>query len=898
MKNIAEWERLREAESREVHWRRWGPFVSDRQWGTVREDYSADGDAWEFVTYERARSYAYRWGEDGIAGISDNHQRLCFAPAFWNGHDPALKERFFGLSNPEGNHGEDVKECYWHLDATPTHSYLKFLYRYPGRAFPYERLREENAKRGLDDAEFELPETGVFDRGPWYDITIEYAKDGSEEIAVRIHAVNRGDEAGRLTVLPTVWFRNTWRQRGHEERPVLGEGGDSRVHAKHETLGDRWIAFAGPDEVVFTENETNPSPPARYGPACGDADRHDDDEAGEGSSSGGAHYKDGFHTYVVGGDADSVVHAGSGSSSGTRAAAIHRFDLAPGESATVYSVISDRENVRCVAAEIDVLIETRRAEADQFYGALQKSDIISEERREIQRRAWAGMIWCKQFYYFWVDRWLKGDPDQQPVPESRARIRNIHWKHMYCEDILSMPDSWEYPWFAVWDSAFHAMIFADFDPFFAKLQVRRFTREWFMHPNGQLPAYEWNFSDVNPPVHARAAWNVYRTEYIRYGTADLEFLQSVFHKLLMNFTWWVNRKDREDQNVFEGGFLGLDNIGVFDRSKPVPGEGYLEQIDSTAWMAMYCLDMLMIAWELAVDDPAYEDIASKFFEHYLSIASAIYDIDGTGSSLWDEEDGFFYDQIHRPDGSREKIRLRTIAGLTPMFAVELLEISYLKKLPDFKRRMDWFYRNRPDLANNATCLMEDGDHERGLMSIVSPERLKRLLARMLDENEFLSPYGIRSLSKEYEENPYHFASDGFENVVGYEPGESSSSMFGGNSNWRGPVWLPLNYLIVQSLRRYNRYLGATYTVEFPTGSGHQATLAEVADDLTRRLIALFERDGESRPYLAGNPKAADPAWRDHLLFYEYFHGDTGAGLGASHQTGWTGLVAALISQLS
>ncbi len=884
MKNVREADRLREAASREHHWRRWGPFVSDRQWGTVREDYSGDGDAWQFVTHERARSYAYRWGEDGIAGISDNHQRLCFAPAFWNGRDPALKERFFGLSNPEGNHGEDVKECYWHLDATPTHSYLKFLYRYPGRAFPYEQLREESAKRGLRDPEFELPETGIFDAGPWYDITIEYAKNGAEEIAVRIRAENRGDEAGQLTVVPTVWFRNTWRERNGAPRPVIEEGSDGCVRARHETLGDRWIAFAEAGEIVFTENETNPAPW----------------EPGNTESAPAEHarYKDGFHAYIAGGDAGAVAHAGSGSAAGTRVAAVHRVDLAPGESAAVYCLISDRKDARCVPADVDALIEKRRGEADEFYAVLQKSDVLSDERREIQRRAWAGMIWCKQFYYFWVARWLEGDPDQQPIPESRARVRNVHWKHMYCEDILSMPDSWEYPWFAVWDSAFHAMIFADFDPLFAKLQIRRFTREWYMHPNGQLPAYEWNFSDVNPPVHARAAWNVYRTEYIRYGTADLEFLQSVFHKLLMNFTWWVNRKDRQGQNVFEGGFLGLDNIGVFDRSKPVPGEGYLEQIDTTAWMAMYCLDMLMIAWELAVDDPAYEDIASKFFEHYLSIAAAIYDIDGAGSSLWDEEDGFFYDQIHRPDGSRERIRLRTIAGLTPMFAVELLEISYLEKLPDFKRRMNWFFKNRPDLANNATCLVGEGDNERGLMSIVSPERLKRLLARMLDENEFLSPYGIRSLSKEYEENPYHFASDGYENIVGYEPGESNSAMFGGNSNWRGPVWLPLNYLIIQSLRRYNRYLGPTYTVEFPTGSGHQATLAEVADDLTRRLIALFERDGESRPYLAGTPHAADPAWRDHLLFYEYFHGDTGAGLGAAHQTGWTGLVAALISHLS
>ena len=864
----AEAKRLREAAARTKHWRKWGPYLSERQWGTVREDYSPNGDAWRYVTHDMARSYAYRWGEDGIAGISDNHQRLCFAIALWNGNDAILKERLFGLSNHGGNQGEDVKECYWHLDATPSHSYLKYCYRYPIDAYPYEQLVAENRRRTKTQPEYELLDTGVFDGNRFFDVLVEYAKSGPEDIAIRITAANHGAEPATLTLLPSLWFRNTWSWTEGAPRPTLRPVGTDTVLAEHLDLGTYRLWAPGAEEIVFTENDTNverlfhvanPSP----------------------------FVKDGFHHYVVQGETDAVSREG-----GTKCAVRHTLHLNGGESRAILLRLYRNGAANTRESSLSKSFDKAIAEADAFYAAVLPG-ALDEEQRLIARQALAGMIWNKQWYHFIVDTWLKGDP-AMPPPQ-RTELRNEEWKHLYNDDILAMPDTWEYPWFAVWDSAFHAVTHALIDVDFAKRQLELFTREWYMHPNGQLPAYEWNFSDVNPPVHAWAAFHVYKMERKATGKGDTRFLEAVFHKLLMNFTWWVNRKDDKGNNIFSGGFMGMDNIGVFDRGKPLPTGGELEQSDATSWMAMYSLKMLSMAWELTHHSRAYEDIASKFFEHFLYIADAIYNIAGTGQSLWHAEDHFFYDQIRYADGHREPIRLRSMVGLIPLLAVEIIDHEKLKATPDFARRMEWFYDHRPDLARNISCIFEPGRGGRCILSLLNQDGLRDVLGVMLDENEFLSDYGIRSLSRSHREHPYVFETNGYRAEVTYEPAESASPLFGGNSNWRGPIWFPVNFLLIDALRRYHSFYGDRFLIECPTGSGNRMTLDGVARELARRLIRIFRRAEDCRPFWGGRaPFKDDPLWCNDLWFYEYFHGDTGAGLGANHQTGWTGLVANLL----
>ncbi len=874
----AEQKRLEDTNKRVAHWRRWGPYVSARQWGTVREDYSPDGAAWEYLPHDHARSRAYRWGEDGLFGICDNHQRLCFAYALWNGNDPILKERLFGLSNGEGNHGEDVKECYFFLDNTPTHAYMKALYKYPHRAFPYVQIVEENRRRGLGEPEFELPDTGIFDDGRYFDIYVEYAKAGPNDICARLTVINRGKEPAILHILPTLWFRNTWAWDPRNLRPLLrmdaALNGLSVIRAEHETLGGMWLTAESPSEVLFTENETNR---ARL----------------FGLSNVSPYVKDAFHEFVVGRRNDAVNPARVG----TKAALLWRRILSGGEQWVIRTRLSDSlPSPGDFRAELDRLVEIRKQEADDFYAAL-TPDSLTADSRNVQRQAFAGMLWSEQFYHYIVRDWLKGDP--AGPPPSRKEPRNKAWTHVYTDDILSMPDSWEYPWFAAWDLGFHCITLAMIDPEFAKRQLLLLTREWYMHPNGQLPAYEWNFDDVNPPVHAWAAWRIYKIEKKRFGLADRLFLERVFQKLLLNFTWWVNRKDMLGNNIFEGGFLGLDNIGVFDRSKELPGQGFLEQADATSWMAMYCLNMLTIAVELAREDRSYEDIASKFFEHFLRIADAMNHMGEGESPLWSEEDGFFYDSLHLPDGRCVPLRVRSFVGLIPLFAVKILEEQDLLRLPDFRRRVNWFLEHRPDLSMGVTCKGERGLLHRRIMSIVSPDRLRLILKRMLDEQEFLSPYGIRSLSRYHKDNPYVLQLDGTTHQVDYEPAESTTDIMGRNSNWRGPVWMPVNYLMIESLQKFHRYWGEGFKVECPTGSGHMKTLWEVAVDLSERLMRLFQSDATgTRPANRSNNRfQEDPHWKDLVLFHEYFHGETGAGMGASHQTGWTGLIAKLIQQV-
>lgn len=869
--NNPEQQRLEEASSRAKHWRRWGPYLAERQWGTVREDYSADGDAWNYVTHDMARAYAYRWGEDGLAGISDNHQRLCFAIALWNGRDPILKERLFGLANEEGNHGEDVKEYYWYLDGTPTHSYMVYLYRYPQAEFPYEALTLGNRCRTRREPELELVETGVFDEHRFFDVRVTYAKADADDIVARIDVTNAGPDAAVLHLLPTAWCRNIWRWTPGAEKPVLAKTGDARVGLTHPALGRRSIAFSESPRLLFTENETNAQ---RLFGAPNAADRA----------------KDAFHDCVILGDESAVAD-----DAGTKCAAHYAWTLEPGETRRAYARIAESDAPTPLdTAAIDAVIELRAREADTFYRAALPDDLTGD-RAMLARRALAGLMWSQQWYHYVVETWIAGDPAMPPPPESRAAVRNSDWTHLYSEDILLMPDKWEYPWFAVWDSAFHTVALALADSALAKSQLRRFTREWYMHPNGQLPAYEWNFCDVNPPVHAWAALRLYRMEKARTGKADTAFLESVFHKLLMNFTWWVNRKDPKGNNLFHGGFLGMDNIGAFDRSAPLPTGGHLEQSDGTSWMAMYCLDMLAIAWELSRTDLCYEDIASKFFEHFLRIADAIHNIEGKGESLWDDTDGFFYDQLHWPDGRREPLRVRSMVGLIPLLAVEIVDHAHVDHLPGFRRRLDWFYEKRADLTRNITCVFTPGSKGRCLLSLLPPDGLRRLLAVMLDPNEFLSEYGIRSLSRFHEQHPYVFAWNDYHSEVGYEPGESRSPLFGGNSNWRGPVWFPVNFLLIDALRRYHDFYGDDFRVECPTGSGVYMTLDEVADEIARRLVSIFERKDGRRP-MFGDVQLFqnDPGWHDLPFFHEFFHGETGAGLGASHQTGWTALLANLI----
>jgi Glycosyl hydrolase family 63 C-terminal domain len=873
-----EQQRLAEDASRAKNWKRWGPYLSERQWGTVREDYSPDSESWHYFTHDQSRSRAYRWGEDGLLGITDRECRLCFALALWNGKDPILKERLFGLANHEGNHGEDVKEAYFYLDATPTHSYLKALYKYPQAAFPYERLREENRRRSRREPEFELADTGVFDEGRYFDVFAEYAKAGPDDLLIRITVANRGPDAAALHVLPTLWYRNTWiwgctHEEGCETKPRMRALDAHRVACAHPTLGEYTLRQDDAAPLLFTENETN-------------------NRKLFGSENAAAQVKDAFHEFVVGGHAKAVNPAGEG----TKCAAHHRLMLAPGEERVIRLRLSAGEaepEGGAFGGAFDALFAGRRAEADGFYRELLNHVPAVQERR-VARQAYAGLLWSKQFYHYAVKDWLVGDPKMPKPPADRLTTRNTDWGHLFNRDVLSMPDKWEYPWFAAWDLAFHMIPFARVDQHFAKHQLNLLLREWYMHPNGQIPAYEYNFSDVNPPVHAWACWRVYKMTG-RRGTRDRHFLASTFQKLLLNFTWWVNRKDPSGKNLFAGGFLGLDNIGVFDRSKPLPGGGSLTQADGTAWMAFYCSTMLAMALELAEHDPAYEDIASKFFEHFLAIAEAMNNLGETG--LWDEADGFYYDQFVLPGGRSEPVRLRSIVGVVPLFAVEFISRTQLEALPGFARRTRWFLKHRPELAGKISCLARDG-RETGqfILAIPTRERLERVLRYVFDEAEFLSPHGVRSLSRVYSDNPYVMHIGGEEHRVAYVPGDADSGLFGGNSNWRGPIWMPVNYLLIEALERYHHFYGDSFTMEFPTGSGRRLTLAAIAVELSRRLTGLFLPDASGRrPSLGDDPRfATDPHWRDHVLFHEYFHGDTGRGLGASHQTGWTALVARLI----
>ncbi|MBD2676129.1 MULTISPECIES: MGH1-like glycoside hydrolase domain-containing protein [Nostoc] len=870
--------RLAEALDRTVHWRRWGPYLSDRQWGTVREDYSHNGTAWDYFTHEQARSRAYRWGEDGIAGISDNHQRLCFAIALWNGEDSILKERIFGLTGNEGNHGEDVKEYYFYLDNTPTHSYMKMLYKYPQTAFPYSQLVTENQRRSRQELEFELLDTGVFDDDRYFDVFVEYAKHSAEDILIQVKVVNRGVEAKTLNLLPTLWFRNTWSWNGDDNKPILKEvklnDTCNTIEASHPTLGMRWLYCQEATEILFTENETNYQKLFGY-------------------SNASAYVKDGINDYIV----EGLKEAVNPEKIGTKAAANYILKIGAGETKIVKLRLSDTPNlVEPLGKDFDVIFGKRQHEADEFYQRIAPHS-LSEDMRNVQRQAFAGMLWSKQFYHYIVEDWLKGDRNAPPPPPERQNGRNQEWFHLYNEDILSMPDKWEYPWYAAWDLAFHTIPLAMIDPEFAKYQLDVLTREWYMHPNGQIPAYEWKFSDVNPPVHAWATLRIYQIEQKIYGRTDRQFLERVFQKLMLNFTWWVNRKDTKGNNVFQGGFLGLDNIGVFDRSAELPTGGHIDQSDGTSWMGMYCLNMLAIALELAKTNPVYEDIATKFFEHFLYIADAMNKIGEMEASLWNESDGFYYDVLHLND-QQITLKVRSIVGLIPLFAIETIEPETLKMLPGFKKRLEWFIRNRPDLRQNVACMETKGIGARRLLAIVSRDKLRSILQKMLDESEFFSPYGIRALSRFHAEHPYIFDVNGCQFRVDYEPAESSSGLFGGNSNWRGPIWFPVNFLLIESLQKFHSYLGDDFKLECPTGSGNIMTLGEIASELSQRLTRIFLKDSSGkRPVYGATQKFQnDSHWQDLILFYEYFHGDNGAGIGASHQTGWTGLVAKLIQE--
>jgi len=856
-------------------WKNWGPYLSERQWGTVREDYSLHGNAWDYFPHDHARSRAYRWGEDGIAGFSDREQRLCFALALWNGRDPILKERLFGLTNGEGNHGEDVKELYYYLDATPTHSYLKMLYKYPQGEYPYGRLVEENRRRGIGQPEFELIDSGLFEANRYFDVFIEYAQAEAGDILIQITVENRGPEAASIHLLPQLWFRNTWSWKAGTARPALVQSAPGVIRAEHAKLGVYHLhADGSPRELLFCENESNNHRLWNQPRTTG-------------------FFKDGFNDRVVRGDRTAV----NPEQYGTRAAPWYTQEV-PADGRIKIRLRLSRELHTAAFRHFDETFARRIREADEFYAQLQRG-IPNPDARLVQRQAFAGMIWSKQYFYFDVAEWIKGDPSQPAPPANRRHGRNCDWEHLNNADIISMPDKWEYPWYAAWDLAFHCIPLADLDAEFAKEQLVLLTREWYMHPNGQIPAYEWAFGDVNPPVHAWATWRVFQIDRKqRGGQGDLAFLERVFHKLMLNFTWWVNRKDAEGRNVFQGGFLGLDNIGVFDRSSQLPTGGHLDQSDGTSWMAMYALNLMRIALELARHNRVYEDIATKFFEHFLHIAEAMSHVGGEdgGIGLWDDQDKFFYDVLHLPDGSTRPLKVRSMVGLIPLFAVETLEPELLEKLPDFKRRLEWFLAYRPKLAALVSHWNQPGRGHRRLLSLLRGHRMKRLLTRMLDETEFLSPYGVRALSRVHEHSPYVYRHDGMDLSVRYQPAESDSGLFGGNSNWRGPIWFPVNFLIIESLQKFHHYYGDDFRVECPTGSGNLATLNEVANEIASRLTRLFLANGEARRPVHGlNERTqVDPNFRDYVLFYEYFHGDTGRGVGAAHQTGWTGLVAKLL----
>ena len=880
---IAEARRLLEDAQRQKNWKRWGPYLAERQWGTVREDYSPDGTAWDYFTHEHARSRAYRWGEDGLLGISDREGRLGFALALWNGRDPILKERLFGLTNSQGNHGEDVKEYYYYLDSTPTHSYMKALYKYPQAEYPYAHLMEENQRRGPQDREFELLDTGIFDENRYFDVFAEYAKGSPDDILIRLTFANRGPEAAILHVLPTLWFRNTWSWgrtgEGYWPKPIIERVDDRTLESVHSTLGKFRLvaeALAGTQmpKLLFTENETN-------------------QERLFGRTSASPYVKDTFHKYVVQGNTGAVNPLAIG----TKAAVHYRFEIQPRSTVTLRLRLFAQEQTpdQIFGSDFDRIFEQRIHEYHEF-DSLFLVEKLQPYERQVVRQAHAGLLWSKQFYHYNVADWQAGD-SKEPSPPSKNRP-NLDWGHIYNRDVISMPDKWEYPWYATWDLAFHMIVMAEVDPYFAKEQLILFLREWYMHANGALPAYEFNFSDVNPPVHAWACWRVYKVTAPR-GKRDRVFLGRVFQKLLLNFTWWVNRKDAEGNNIFGGGFLGLDNIGVFDRSQPLPTGGCLEQADATAWMAFYCATMLAIALELATEDPTYEDVASKFFEHYVAISEAMNNLGGTG--LWDEQDGFYYDLLQpcNESGSEHKpvpLRIRSLVGLMPLFAVDVLEQEQVEHLVGFSKRMHWFLNNRPHMAEHVYRKQGDNGQGRLLLSIPSRERLERMLKYLLDENEFLSPYGIRSVSRVHKEHPYSYWVGTEEHRVEYTPGESDTGQFGGNSNWRGPIWMPLNYLLVEALERYNYYWGDDFKVECPTGSGQMLNLGEVAQEIRSRLVSIFLPDEQGRCPWHGEEwrYAEDPHWRELTLFHEYFHGDTGRGIGASHQTGWTALVARLL----
>jgi hypothetical protein len=868
-------------------WRRWGTYLPERQWGTVREDYSADGEAWDYFPFDHAALRAYRWGDDGLLGLCDNRGLVCFSVALWNGKDPILKERLFGLSGREGNHGEDVKELYWYLDATPTASYARGLYKYPQREFPYEELRARARGATKEDPEPELIDTEAFSDDRYFDVVVEYAKSDVNDVLVRVTVTNRGPDAAPIVVLPQLWFRNTWSWSPGTERPRMRllesshgvASGVQVIETREPHLGAFWLHVDGADDVLFTENDSN-------------------GERLWKSPNASKHVKDGFHDAIVRGKADAV-----GDDGGTKVGARFSRTLGAGESTTVRLRYADRALGAAAFADFDATFQRRVDEADDFYDAITPGALGPEERR-IFRQSIAGLLWSKQYYAYDVERWLRGDPGQPAPPAERWRGRNATWRHLYNSEVLSMPDKWEYPWYAAWDLAFHSIPLALVDPDFAKQQLTLLVREWYMHPSGQIPAYEWQLADVNPPVHAWAAYRVYQIERRTTGRGDRAFLESIFLKLMLNFTWWVNRKDTLGHNVFEGGFLGLDNIGVFDRSKPLPGGGTLEQADATSWMGMYCLNMLDIALELARENPSYQDVANKFFEHFLLIAHATNHISrakqgaGETSRLWDEGDGFYYDVMRRPSGESFPVRVRSMVGLTPLFAVATLEPESFERFPAFWRRARWFLTNRPELVEHCQMMDVPGQGQRRLLALVERTRLERLLSRMLSETEFLSPYGVRSLSRAHATAPYELVIDGSVHRVDYEPAESRTGLFGGNSNWRGPVWMPVNYLVIESLQRLHHYYGDSLKVECPAGSGQMMTLWEVAAELSRRLIALFVAgpDGRRPGHGPRERLHSDPHFKDHLSFYEYFHGDTGQGLGARTQTGWTALVAKLLEQ--
>lgn len=863
----AERTRLEEDARREKNWKRWGPYLSERQWGTVREDYSATGECWDYFPHDHARSRAYRWGEDGLLGFCDREGRLCFALALWNEQDPILKERLFGVTGNEGNHGEDVKECYFYVDGTPTHSYMKGIYKYPQQAYPYEQLLEENRRRGKHEREFELIDTGVFNGARYFDVSMEYAKNAPDDILIRLRIDNRGPEARTVHILPTVWFRNWWSWgrvgEGYWPRPSIHQAGDTHITCEQSALGRyTFEALTTPERFLFTENETNferlYNVPNRT-----------------------PYVKDAFHRYVIEGKNEAV----NPEQFGTKAAAYYRQELAAGEGIELRFRLST-EGTGSVDAE--AVFAQRIGEANEFYGITEKAPVALR----IARQAQASLLWSKQFYHFSVLQWLEGDPAHPQPPAERWRGRNSGWQHLYNRDVISMPDNWEFPWYASWDLAFHMVVCADLDPYFAKEQLILLLRDWYTHPSGQVPAYEFAFGDVNPPVHAWAAWRVYKIS-APHGKRDRLFLERVFQKLLINFTWWVNRKDIGGKQVFSGGFLGLDNIGLFDRSKPLPNGTVLEQADGSAWMAFYCTTMLSMALELAAGDPAYEDVASKFFEHFIAIADAVNTLGGTG--LWNEEDGFYYDQLRDCGDQCIPTRVRSMVGLIPLLAVTMIRQEHIDRLPGFKKRMEWFLNNRQDLYHQVSML--ETKHEKDdtwrLLAIPSRPRLLRVLSRMLDEREFLSPYGLRSVSAMYGEHPYSLRVDGQEYSISYDPGESTTGMFGGNSNWRGPIWLPMNYLFIEALERYHRFFGDDFQVECPTGSGRCMSLRDAAREINRRLCNIFLPDSEGWAPWQGEDQifSADPHWKGLLHFNEYFHAETGRGCGASHQTGWTALIA-------